>query len=345
MLNMTPTGCYRLQRRDERLENHILTVVQSRELRDCEEACNRDRRCVSFNFRSDPVETVCELTDMDSYAQYARFLPISGWDFYERDASSFCSGWDNGHYEQNDFGYAYCSSRVQDNSLLSVSAVRRDISVRSLAECENACRDERNFRCETFSFGAQSSGGRGYSCLLTDLRVSQLAPRDTEPRPRSEVYDFHGNGRECDRPDDQYDYRHGQRETSSGRACLRAPCRIDRSGGYWYCFTDQQEAIWDYCCDPDSPCRRDSQMDMETCHVTQSRGLYRNAGLDTAWRPCSAPQNRYAYLTRNETSHRVSDSGATSHRDGGATPASSGTKENELLETIDLEEEKRKGRN
>lgn len=57
-------------------------------------------------------------------------------------------------------------------------------------------------------------------------------------------------------------YRHGHLETCTGRSCARGPCRIDRSGGYWYCFTDSSEAVWDYCCDPDSPCQADQQMDM-----------------------------------------------------------------------------------
>ncbi|XP_043193084.1 uncharacterized protein LOC122365710 [Amphibalanus amphitrite] len=329
------SGCYRLQRRDTRLENHILEVINSRELRDCEESCNRDRRCVSFNFRSDPVETVCELTDMDSYAAVAQFRPISGWDFYEKDASSYCSGWDNDYFDQHNFGYPYCSARVQDNSLLNVNAVRRDITARSLAECEQACRDERAFRCETFSFGVLP-GGRAFSCHLTDLRVSELSPRDIEPAPSFEIYDFHGNGRECDRPNDQYDFRHGALETSSGRSCVRGPCRIDRSGGYWYCFTDVAEAVWDYCCDPDSQCQHDARMDMETCFVTQGRGLYRNAGLDTAWRPCSYRPGRYAYLTRNGTDHVVPDDTAANATD---------TANNSLLEPIDLTDERDKSRN
>ena len=52
------------------------------------------------------METVCELTDMDSYAAIAQFRPISGWDFYEKDASSYCSGWDNDYFDQHNFGYA-----------------------------------------------------------------------------------------------------------------------------------------------------------------------------------------------------------------------------------------------
>ena len=50
-------------------------------------------------------------------------------------------------------------------------------------------------------------GGRAFSCHLTDLRVSELSPRDIEPAQSFEIYDFHGNGRECDRPNDQYDFR------------------------------------------------------------------------------------------------------------------------------------------
>ena len=52
------------------------------------------------------METVCELTDMDSYGSVAQFRPINGWDFYERDASSYCSGWDNDYFDQHNFGYA-----------------------------------------------------------------------------------------------------------------------------------------------------------------------------------------------------------------------------------------------
>ncbi|XP_037089912.1 uncharacterized protein LOC119110257 [Pollicipes pollicipes] len=275
---------------------------------------------------------------MDSYASYAQFRPIAGWDFYEKDASSYCSGWDNGFYDSQNFGYAYCSLRVRDNTLLNVNAVRRDITARSLAECEQACRDERNFRCETFSFGVLP-GGRAFSCHLTDLRIGELSPRDMEPRASFEIYDFHGNGRECDRPNDQFDYRHGHLETCSGRACARGPCRIDRSGGYWYCFTDNNEAVWDYCCDPDSPCQVDPHMAMETCHVTQRRGLYRNAGLDTAWRPCTYRQ-RYAYLTRNSTDHIVDDVNTTATDVGSV--AGTAAINNQLLETIDLEREQSK---
>ena len=71
--------------------------------------------------------------------------------------------------------------------------------------------------------------------------------------------------------------------------------------------------------------------------MTQGRGLYRNAGLDTAWRPCSYRPGRYAYLTRNSTDHVVPD-------DPPAAANATGAARNSLLETIDLTEERAKSR-
>lgn len=77
--------------------------------------------------------------------------------------------------------------------------------------------------------------------------------------------------------------------------------------------------------------------------MSQRRGLYRNAGLDTAWRPCEYGQRRYAYLTRNTTDHVVKDD-ATSTSTSTAANDDSDTVPNQLLETIDLEQERRKRR-
>ena len=72
--------------------------------------------------------------------------------------------------------------------------------------------------------------------------------------------------------------------------------------------------------------------------MTQGRGLYRNAGLDTAWRPCSYRPGRFAYLTRNSTDHVVTDA------ETAPAANATGAARNSLLEPIDLTEERAKSR-
>jgi len=182
----SPSGCFRIYEARYRLERSAAREsVSARDLRDCEEKCEREHlfTCRSFSFTSDYMARNCDLSELGARdLSLGRDLVRDQYsDVYEKITSGACgSGSGGGNYIHD---YIRCSNFAEPEYRLSYGITRELTSARDSADCEEQCLLATRYSCKIFAYKYGSSGSKNCELSdrdLRDIRVSSDLDRDRD---------------------------------------------------------------------------------------------------------------------------------------------------------------------
>jgi len=182
----SPSGCFRIYEARYRLERSAAREsVSARDLRDCEEKCEREHlfTCRSFSFTSDYMARNCDLSELGARdLSLGRDLVRDQYsDVYEKITSGTCgSGSGGGNYIHD---YIRCSNFAEPEYRLSYGITRELTSARDSADCEEQCLLATRYSCKIFAYKYGSSGSKNCELSdrdLRDIRVSSDLDRDRD---------------------------------------------------------------------------------------------------------------------------------------------------------------------